>query len=691
VKAQGWRASLVVALVTLGVGWLDGLGALTDWELWVYDRFLPWQPAATLERPLLLVTITPADLQGRERITDRELQALLETLLAARVAVVGVDVIRDVPVGGDRAAQKKLVQLVNRQANAPEGAVILTCFLPDATHKGVLPPPGLGDQAQVVGFADVLPDADRVVRRNLLAQSTGDASPSPSCQSRYSLGFLTALTYLAQQGYELTTTPQQALRIHRALIAPLPRDAGPYRDLDTAGYQVFLRYRPLSTLAETVTLTQVMQGRTGMPLRNRVVLVGYAQSAAKPVVTPLGPMPSVEFHTQGAGQILRVALGGEGWLWWWPRWGQGLWLWVWSGVGAVVGWRARHRWPPELAWAPVVLLLSAWGASGLGGWVPLVAPGVAYLVTGMVIWWWLPRPLAVLRSRLTRPLPRAKTLDPKGRYGVQTCLGQDEWGWLYEATDQHVGKTVVVRVLKLTPSPQRREELRRTFVAQLERYVSLDNLHLIQILDFGLTKEGFPFYVREYLPGVSLRQRLRQQAQFSPTQAVYLIRQICKGLEPAHRHGWVHQDLKPDTIFLIPTGARPPFAELVKLLDFGLSQWIYESTADTVRAANSSSLPYTAPELFMETTATPSADIYSLGVLLYRMVSGHYPFPLNEGASFSQWSEAHCHQAPLPLSPPHPVELQPILRRCLDKDPSRRYPHAQALDQALEDWQNQWV
>lgn len=690
-KLGKWRAGLVVALVTLGVGGLDGLGVLTAGELWVYDRLLPWQPGATLEPPLVLVTITPADLQGRERITDQELQALLEKLLAERVAVVGVDVIRDVPVGGDGAAQKKLVELVAQQANTPQGTVILTCFLPDGKQAGVLPPPGLPDQTQLVGFADVLPDRDRVVRRNLLAQSTGESPGTAGCQSRFSLGFLTALTYLAQKGYELTTTPQQELQIHRAVIPPLTADAGPYRDLDTAGYQVFLRYRPRQTLAEVVTLTQVMQGNPPVPLRQRVVLVGYAQDAAKPVVTPLGTLPSVEFHAQSAGQMLRVALAGERWLWWWPRWGQGLWLWLWSAVGAVVGWRARRRLTPELVLAPGVLGLVALGTSGWGGWVPLVAPGLAYLVTGIGIWGWLPRPLAVLRPQLSRTIPPAMTLDPKGRYGVQTCLGQDGLGWLYEATDQHVGKTVVVRVLKLTPSPQRRAELRQTFIEQVERYVALDNLHLIQILDFGLTKQGFPFYVREYLPGTSLRQRLRQQVQFSPPQAVHLVRQICKGLEPAHHQGWVHQDLRPENIFLIPTGAMPPLGELVKILDFGLTQWIYDSTADTTFAADASRLPYTAPELFLGTTAQPSSDVYSLGILLYRMVSGHYPFPCSDPGSFFQWSQAHQNQIPMPLSLPNSQALEPLLHRCLTKNPHQRYPDAQALDMALGDWQNQWV
>ncbi|APB35294.1 serine/threonine protein kinase with Chase2 sensor [Gloeomargarita lithophora Alchichica-D10] len=684
-KVGGWRAGIAVALVTLGVGLLDGVGGFTGSEWWVYDRLLRWQPGADPASPLVLVTITPADLQGRERVTDQELSDLLAKLVAERVAVVGVDVIRDVPVGGGLAAQKNLVQLVTRQANAPQGSLILTCFLPGETQAGVLPPPGLGDEAQVVGFADVLPDRDRVVRRSLLAQSPEADPARKSCQSRFSLGFLTALTYLAQQGYELTTTPAQELQINQAVIAPLSSDAGPYRGLDTAGYQVFLRFQPPQTLAPVVTMTQVLQGSTPFPLRHRLVLVGYAQGAAKQVITPLGALDSVEFHAQSTGQMLRVVLGGEPLLWWWPRWGQGLWLLGWSGVGALVGWRLRRRLDFELVLAPGGLFLVAGVASGLGGWVPLVAPGVAWLGTGLLVWWWLPRPLAVLRLRLTRALSPAMTLDPKGRYAVQTCLGQDGLGWVYEATDQHVGKTVVVRVLKLTPSPQRREELRQTFVAQVERYVALDNLHLIQILDFGLTKPGFPFYVREYLPGNSLRQRLRQQAQMAPLQAVVLVRQICKGLEPAHQQGWVHQDLKPEHIFLIPTGAKPPLGELVKIQDFGVTQWIQDSTADPTITASTTSLPYTAPELFLGATPQPSADVYSLGILLYRMISGVYPWPLTEAATYSQWLHAHQHQPPTPLS--HPSTLAPILNRCLAKDPHQRYPSASDLDTALQNWQ----
>jgi serine/threonine-protein kinase len=278
-------------------------------------------------------------------------------------------------------------------------------------------------------------------------------------------------------------------------------------------------------------------------------------------------------------------------------------------------------------------------------------------------------------------------LDPQGRYRIHAPLGEDGTGWLYAAMDQHVGKTVVVRVLKLAPSPQRRDELRRLFVAQVERYVALQNLHLIQILDFGLTPQGFPFYVREYLPGTSLRQRLRQQAQFSPPQAVHLVRQICKGLEPAHQQGWTHQDLKPDNIFLIPTAAMSPLGELVKILDFGFTQWIHDTTAERTLFSDASSLPYTAPELFVGATAQPSADVYSLGMLLYRLVSGHYPFPLTEATPFACWYHAHLNERPWPLTAPHTQGLDAILQRCLAKDPHQRYPNAQALDQALQDWQ----
>jgi CHASE2 domain-containing sensor protein len=686
-KFRGWQAAVAVTVVTLGVGLLDAWGVFTRWELWGYDRLWRWQPGATLELPVVQVWVTPVDMQGRQRLTDRELHALIQKLLAEQVAVVGVDMIRDVPVGGDGAAQRQLVQLVAQQAQASQGTVILTCLLSEGHQTGGGPPPGLPQPVQVVGFADVVIDPDRVVRRSLLVQSTGEGSAaSPqACHVPYSLGFLTALTYLAQQGYHLRTTSRQELQIHRSVIPRLTADAGPYRGVDTSGYQVLLRYRQSAT--PVVTMRQVMTGPSPIPLRNRVVLVGYGEGAAKTLLTPLGALPSVAFHAQTVAQILRLVLGGERPIWWWPRWGQGLWLLVWSGVGAWVGSRAKRRLTLELLWVPGLLPIAVVGANALGGWVPWVAPGLAYLGTGVWVWGWVPRPLGVFRPRRHRALRQGKPLDPQGRYRIHAPLGEDGTGWLYAAMDQHVGKTVVVRVLKLAPSPQRRDELRRLFVAQVERYVALQNLHLIQILDFGLTPQGFPFYVREYLPGTSLRQRLRQQAQFSPPQAVHLVRQICKGLEPAHQQGWTHQDLKPDNIFLIPTAAMSPLGELVKILDFGFTQWIHDTTAERTLFSDASSLPYTAPELFVGATAQPSADVYSLGMLLYRLVSGHYPFPLTEATPFACWYHAHLNERPWPLTAPHTQGLDAILQRCLAKDPHQRYPNAQALDQALQDWQ----
>lgn len=639
------RLGGVVAGVTIAVGLVDMAGGFTRLETWTYDLRLRGHLPVPPEPRLVIVALTPADLGQRARITDRDLERLLRKLLAEGAAVVGVDVIRDVPVG-ERRAQRRLVQLVNQRAQAPQGHIVLTCFLPDEQGRGILPPPGLQEPVAVVGFADVVPDADGVVRRQVLYVQPSPEPPARTCPARYALGFLTALRYLEQQGYPLRVTPQQQLQIQRTVMPSLTPYSAAYRRLDAAGYQVLLRYRRPSSLAPVVTMTQVLQGTTPVPLRQRVVLVGYAEGTEKPVLTPLGPLPSVQFHAQTTAQVLQAVLAGESWPWSWPLWGQGLWLLLWSSVGAGIGWRAQRRWGPEPLAATGLLLGTTLVASWAGGWIPLVAPLVAYALSGMGVWWGLPRPLAVWRRRSSRPL--ASVIDPQGRYVTAHLLSQDELSWVYAAQDQRVGKTVVVRVLKLTPSPQRRQELLQTFAAQVQRYVALNSLHLMQILDFGLTHEGFLFYVREYFPGCSLQQRLREHPRLAVSQAVHLVRQICQGLAPAHQQGWVHQDLKPANIFLIPTGLPSGGHELVKILDFGLTPWINETTANTTLGASRASLPYTAPELFCGGTAQPSADVYSLGVLLYRLIAGHYPYPCGDTATFHAWCDAHQHQEPCP-------------------------------------------
>ncbi|MDB9356118.1 serine/threonine-protein kinase, partial [Nodularia spumigena CS-587/03] len=246
------------------------------------------------------------------------------------------------------------------------------------------------------------------------------------------------------------------------------------------------------------------------------------------------------------------------------------------------------------------------------------------------------------------------------RYRIDRHLAAGGMGDVLLATDSRVGQQVVLKLLKDTLVAS--QEMRKRFEREVAICAALQSDHIVKISDCGVTPEGYPFYVMEYLRGQTLRQLLLRENRLSVERTQSIISQICQGLHLAHqgvnlpKDGTnehiqvVHRDLKPDNIFLVPTD----LGEWVKILDFGVAKIRSESSEQTnITNTFIGTFRYAAPEQIQnKKNLDPRADIYSLGIILYEMLSAADPFGFNtKGNNISEasWVLAHAYEPPKPL------------------------------------------
>jgi serine/threonine-protein kinase len=295
-----------------------------------------------------------------------------------------------------------------------------------------------------------------------------------------------------------------------------------------------------------------------------------------------------------------------------------------------------------------------------------------------------------------------RSVGDRQRYRLDKCIGSGGMGDVFVAMDTLLGQQVALKLLKDTLVES--TSLRKRFEREVAVCAALKSDHIVTVSDYGVTDEGHPFYVMEYLRGQSLGELLRQQQQLDVERTVSIITQVCEGLRKAHEGVtlWqkgasvsehvkvVHRDLKPDNIFLVPTA----LGELVKILDFGIAKIRDHSVEQTnLTLAFIGTFRYAAPEqLIVAKNLDERADVYSLGIILYEMLSGTDPFGFGMNvhkATGMSWAVAHKSKPPVPLRlQPGLSHLSPALEavvmRCLEKEPNQRFVSVEQLNRALQ-------
>jgi serine/threonine protein kinase len=271
---------------------------------------------------------------------------------------------------------------------------------------------------------------------------------------------------------------------------------------------------------------------------------------------------------------------------------------------------------------------------------------------------------------------------PGSRIGAFTCdrlLGQGGFAWVY-AVRRDDGKSLALKVLKPRyandPAFESRFRKESAFAAELR------HPNIVQIEEVGVD-QGLPYFAMELHPG-SLRSRLEQSPVLDEAEVVQIAEGVAQALAFAHERNVVHRDIKPDNILLAEDG-RPVLA------DFGIARAVSGYVAATGFMMTIGTPAYVSPEQAQGRTLDGRSDLYSLGITMYRMVTGEVPFKSPDWFELARMHVEDAPEAPRSRRPALSKRLERIILRLLAKHPDDRYPSALALLEDLERGQTRRV
>jgi serine/threonine-protein kinase len=268
-----------------------------------------------------------------------------------------------------------------------------------------------------------------------------------------------------------------------------------------------------------------------------------------------------------------------------------------------------------------------------------------------------------------------------GRYQLRTKLGGGGMGEVFLAEHQLLRRPSVIKLIR--PDRAADPRMLKRFEREVRLMSTLTHWNTVQVYDYGHTPDGTFYYVMEYLPGLNLEELVNQHGPLPPGRAVYLLRQVCRGLHEAHGVGLIHRDVKPSNVMVCERGGQ---SDVAKMLDFGLVRGPSEE-ADASHLTDEQTVigspAYLSPEQACGKPTDARSDVYSLGATAYFLLTGKPPFVKPR---VMEVIAAHINESPRPTSEccgDVPADLCAVVMRCLAKDPADRFPDVRSLEAAL--------
>jgi serine/threonine-protein kinase len=267
-----------------------------------------------------------------------------------------------------------------------------------------------------------------------------------------------------------------------------------------------------------------------------------------------------------------------------------------------------------------------------------------------------------------------------GRYEIVREIGHGAMGVVYEALDPTIGRKIALKAIRFDGIGTTADEAARRFKNEARAAGGLNHPNIVTVYDAG-EDSGILYLAMEFIEGSTLEALLRTQRTLATAQTIDIVRQICAGLDFAHAKGIVHRDIKPGNIMLAAHG-------LVKITDFGIAR---AGEAMTITGQVVGTPNYMSPEQVLGKTLDGRSDLFSVGVMLYEMITGERPF---EGQSITTIMYKIVHETPIPPrkldSTIHPG-LSAVIEKSLAKAAEDRFPNGAELARALQNYESATV
>lgn len=388
---------VTVSILLLAVRHFGGLQRL---ELAAFDRLVQLRPDPGPDPRLLVVEVTEADIEKLQEwpLTDRSLARVLGTLQGYGSAVIGLDLARNLANEGDEGYEELVAQM-----KEPNFIAITSVGNRKNKSDRIPPPPSVPKER--VGSIDVPIDPDNVMRRHLLFNYDGEVNwlswalrLSRTYMKRGCPGYRSA-TGVDCTKIEAKLTEEQEYQLGDVVFHKLKTNSGGYQTINAGGYQILTDYRSAKRIANTISLTQLLEGDFDPELvKDKIVLVGVSAPSEQDLFfTPFSSaiadeprMPGVVIQGQMTSQILRAVLDGDRLFWYWPEWGEVVWIVGWAIAACSLA--ASSRKPLVLVIGTGAMLALLWGGTFIlflqKGWIPVAAPTVGIiLAVGAIVFY----------------------------------------------------------------------------------------------------------------------------------------------------------------------------------------------------------------------------------------------------------------------------------------------------------------
>ncbi len=266
-----------------------------------------------------------------------------------------------------------------------------------------------------------------------------------------------------------------------------------------------------------------------------------------------------------------------------------------------------------------------------------------------------------------------------GRYELREIIGVGGMAYVYRAYDTIDDRIVAVKILK--DEYLHNEEFSRRFKNESKAIAILSHKNIVRVNDVSFS-DSLQYIVMEYIDGITLKEYIEQQKVLQWKEVVHFIVQILQALQHAHDKGIVHQDVKPQNIMLLSDGT-------IKVTDFGIARFSRVASQQSEQGDKAiGSVHYISPEQARAEITDEKSDIYSVGVMMYEMLTGKLPFESDNAVSVAIMQMQSLAERPTSINPDIPEGLEEITLKAMQKDPAKRYQSAAEMLYDIDEFKN---